>query len=690
MTKESKQWVSWEEFNALFPGLTPWAVIDYQRIGGLTPGSIPFADATGLLTQDNANLFWNDTLNVLEVFAPTLNTYIGKGVIGAGSATGQKNVYVGYEVGHDAEDAGQNVIMGYQAGYKHTSGLQNTLIGYYAGHEITESQLNTCVGAFAGSALTTGFGQNTLLGLNAGSSMTTGHHNISIGKDSGTVITTGMGNIFIGHDAEAWETDSNYRIAIGHQALSKEDNLCAIGGGAVSYHLAIFHKREFRFYVGEAGTHYVGFEAPDLGGTQIWVLPAADGDANDVLITDGGGNLAWIPGIATDEKVKVDVGAVADYLGAAFNDGVLRTSAPLTYADGGDFITLGVDQTAIDHNVLTNTHDNPYKLDDLAAPDDNTDLDFSTAKHGLVPKGTDIGHFLRDDGTWAAGGGGGAVIFTDLTDTPANYVGAGDKIVKVNATPDALEFGADIEDLEDVDTLTGQAGKYAKVKAGDAGIEWAVGAGGAIDYLDNFEDASIHWSWRTHNLDADRTIVEAANKLTIAIAAGTNYNWWDTMNDAPKMFTGIGRPPCEIITKLITITTNNETRAGIFVASNPIGIGADYAMMLGRRTVGGVESLQVQRLGTAYTAYGGAPFTTLPIWLKIQITADIRYGNHLRFYYSVNGIDWTEMGDPAGGYSDLLTSDGFVVGLFAQNWNELAVSAEFDFFKVVPCLGADG
>jgi len=41
----------------------------------------------------------------------------------------------------------------------------------------------------------------------------------------------------------------------------------------------------------------------------------------------------------------------------------------------------------------------PIKLDDLAEPDDNTDLNFSTTRHGLVPKGTNTGtKFLRDDG----------------------------------------------------------------------------------------------------------------------------------------------------------------------------------------------------------------------------------------------------------------------------------------------------
>lgn len=43
------------------------------------------------------------------------------------------------------------------------------------------------------------------------------------------------------------------------------------------------------------------------------------------------------------------------------------------------------------------------KLDDLAAPDDNTDLDASTSKHGLLKKlGGGTTDFLRADGAWAA------------------------------------------------------------------------------------------------------------------------------------------------------------------------------------------------------------------------------------------------------------------------------------------------
>jgi len=47
------------------------------------------------------------------------------------------------------------------------------------------------------------------------------------------------------------------------------------------------------------------------------------------------------------------------------------------------------------------------KLDDLAAPDDNTDLDASTSKHGLLPKlGGGTSDFLRADGSWQPPPGG--------------------------------------------------------------------------------------------------------------------------------------------------------------------------------------------------------------------------------------------------------------------------------------------
>ena len=101
-------------------------------------------------------------------------------------------------------------------------------------------------------------------------------------------------------------------------------------------------QNELRFYDAD-DSHYSGFKAHSATtASGVYVMPAADGNNNDALCTDGSGNLKWMAGIVTDEKVKVDADATAGYLGAASNDGVLRAGTYLSYTDGGDYITLDV------------------------------------------------------------------------------------------------------------------------------------------------------------------------------------------------------------------------------------------------------------------------------------------------------------------------------------------------------------
>jgi hypothetical protein len=77
---------------------------------------------------------------------------------------------------------------------------------------------------------------------------------------------------------------------------------------------------------------------------------------------------------------------------------VLAVSSPLTLTDGGagSNVTVGFTSTNV-------------KLDDLGTPDDNTDLNASTTKHGLLLKlsgnSTD---FLTGQGTWAVPSGSGS------------------------------------------------------------------------------------------------------------------------------------------------------------------------------------------------------------------------------------------------------------------------------------------
>jgi len=86
---------------------------------------------------------------------------------------------------------------------------------------------------------------------------------------------------------------------------------------------------------------------PSLNINDAYSLPTADGNNGDNLTTNGGGVVTWeAPGAGSDVKAGIDAAATADYVGAADSDGFLRSSAPLIYTDGGNFITLSVTQAA--------------------------------------------------------------------------------------------------------------------------------------------------------------------------------------------------------------------------------------------------------------------------------------------------------------------------------------------------------
>ena len=80
----------------------------------------------------------------------------------------------------------------------------------------------------------------------------------------------------------------------------------------------------------------------------IDALSAVSGATDEHVLTKdtASGNAIWkaAAGGADAFTVKVDSGATADYIGAANSDGVLRTGASLSYADGGNFVTINAVQ----------------------------------------------------------------------------------------------------------------------------------------------------------------------------------------------------------------------------------------------------------------------------------------------------------------------------------------------------------
>ena len=86
--------------------------------------------------------------------------------------------------------------------------------------------------------------------------------------------------------------------------------------------LEIHGQQELRFY---DNGNYVGFKAPALAADQIWVLPDADGNANEFLQTDGTGNLQWAGG----------AGGGTDLTGLGTDDTIARWDGTDTLQDSG-------------------------------------------------------------------------------------------------------------------------------------------------------------------------------------------------------------------------------------------------------------------------------------------------------------------------------------------------------------------
>jgi len=86
----------------------------------------------------------------------------------------------------------------------------------------------------------------------------------------------------------------------------------------------------------------------------------------------------------------------------------LATTANQTDSTNKRFVT-DAQLTVLGNTSNTNTGDQTIS-DATITTTDITTNNFTTAKHGFVPKGTNAGNYLKDDGTWSAIAGGGDMV----------------------------------------------------------------------------------------------------------------------------------------------------------------------------------------------------------------------------------------------------------------------------------------
>jgi len=318
----------------------------------------------------------------------------------------------------------------------------------------------------------------------------------------------------------------------------------------------------------------------------------------------------------------------------------------------------------------------------------------------------------------------GSKTFLGLTDTPDSYTGAASKVVRVKSDESALEFvdpgapgahhttheagGADAiklddlaapDDTTDLDVSTSKHGLCPKAPndttkflRGDGA--WGVPAGGGSDYLfrDQFADASIHESWITHNLDANRLITEIQDVgLKFEIKSGSTYDWWTSANNAPKLLTGLPRPGLfEVVIKITSFSGEDSTSVGAFIGRY-LSAGTGYYLGFGLTRLGSkpAKGAFFEMAGSSLIFYENLAAFELPIWLKLKVFKLSPYGGRVVLYKSTDGTNWTSLYTYDFSTEMATAIYNQAIGLFAKTFAAAsALTAVFNDFSIKAITGA--
>ncbi|MBQ4821715.1 tail fiber domain-containing protein [Aquimarina sp. MMG016] len=236
----------------------------------------------------------------------------------------------------------KSTFLGHNAGNVNI-GSNNAFIGYKAG-EVNTGSHNTFVGSLAGVNSTAGF--NTFLGAYAGENNTTGDENTFVGLDAGYSNTMGSENVFLGSEAANKNINGARNVVLGAYAHSGSsaitgDNNVMLGNRSgynnagngnlfLGYHSGYNELSSNKLYIENSDSNsplvYGEFDNDLLriNGTldvnNAYQFPLTDGALNQVLATDGAGNISWntitTPSIIeltdADDDTKIQVEETAD------------------------------------------------------------------------------------------------------------------------------------------------------------------------------------------------------------------------------------------------------------------------------------------------------------------------------------------------------------------------------------------
>ena len=268
-----------------------------------TAGSVVFAGGSGIYAQDNANLFWDDTtnfLNVSNVNVASGGYYKYNSVAMVAAQTALNNYFFG-PGGNLTMTGIQNTSIGENAFLNNTTGSNNTAIGFDSLRYNTTGTWNVAIGlrAMQGSpGLSTG-SFNMALGTEALKSNLAGANNVAIGTKALTLNQSGESNVGIGTEALQNLVNGYYSVAIGERALftsSDGDYNVAIGLYAQYFATTADQNTSIgayssRYNVTGTGNAVIGYKAGEGVSTNSYSNNSIVGFQSGQALTTGSNNI---------------------------------------------------------------------------------------------------------------------------------------------------------------------------------------------------------------------------------------------------------------------------------------------------------------------------------------------------------------------------------------------------------------
>lgn len=300
---------------------------------GMTLGSVYFAGAGGVMAQDNANFFWDDTNNRLGVGTAIPGYAVDvAGFVNVNTASGYKQG--GTTILHH-DSTLFNTSVGQLAGnIAAVTGNLNTALGYNALAVNTNGLENVAVGAHALAVNTTGANRNTAVGCNALKLNTTGINNVAIGSNAMPNNTSGLNNVAIGRTSLNANTTGNTNVAIGPSALRDNNGTGNFGLGNNA--LATNTTGNNNVAIGDSAMRFMTAATGGSGNTAIGSSALRD-------ITTGSNNIALGSATLTATFAQVTTGSRNISIG---NDvAVISPTASEQLVIGNLIYAVGMDGT---------------------------------------------------------------------------------------------------------------------------------------------------------------------------------------------------------------------------------------------------------------------------------------------------------------------------------------------------------